>query len=228
MRLFISILLGMICLSAVADGIQSDAANQELKIVDIRYEYQVFTTEDGKKDCTGVLEVDIKLPPDVTRVLCYRSRPHLTDYSSVRLLLCILSDYPTDEWVDKPVMTISKPDMTWGSCFRFAAIFQDHTRIYSDTIDINNYILKEDLDMIMGRSGIGDITTAPIDVFYENKSLVVDSKENVYVNILDISGKTIYSGQACGRLDIPIPSPQLLIVRCQTNNSTITKKILCK
>ncbi len=218
----------MICLSAVADDIQNDAANQGLQIVDVRYEYQVFTTKDGKKDCNGVLEFDIKLPPDAKRVLGYRSRPHLTDYSSERLLFGILSDYPLDEWVGKPVMTITRPDMTWGSCFRFAAIFQDNTRIYSDTIDINDYILKEDLDMIMGQSGNVDITTAPIYVSYENKCIVIDSKEDVYINVVDVSGKTIYSGKACGRLDIPIPFPQLLIVQCQTNNSTITKKILCK
>jgi len=154
-----------------------------------------------------------------------RTRQHLIEYPTRWVFA--KSVFFKEDIGNGTEYTITKPDMSWGTFFRAAAIDEENNWLFSDIIDINSFIASDDLDKILEYANVEDISNNPVSININNRTLIIDSEENIILNVYNINGTPIFSGQIYGHMEIPI-NPPLIFIRLQNNNHVTTKKIIVK
>ena len=108
-------------LSAEANQSAIPSSESEVSIDNVTYEYKVFNEADNRIDCTGTINFTINIPTGCQRLLLVRTREHTVD--SDRLSFSIKTQLPIVD--DSSAMSVSLPDMSWGTYFRIFAYFEN-------------------------------------------------------------------------------------------------------
>lgn len=213
-------------LSAEANQSEIQSSESEVSIDNVTYEYKVFNEADNRIDCTGTINFTINIPTGCQRLLLVRTREHTVD--SDRLSFSIKTQLPIVD--DSSAMSVSLPDMSWGTYFRIFAYFENDRYIYSPTYCTNSYIEENDLKIILGQASIDNTIAEPIDISIDNGCLYIGITEPVELTISNLNGYIIFNGTISQSTSIPIKMEfhQMLIIRCKNNKSTIIRKFIVK
>lgn len=211
-----------LCFNSYANDGNNDA---DLRIENISYNYQMDYSDPNKIDCIGTLELDVIVPDGTELVLIERSRQHLADASQIRAVAKVTFEIEDG----KNMIHITRPDIRWGTYFRAGVIFKDRNKknLYSSFLSVNSYMKKSDLENILNQSSVNDPITDIVKITAVDGSLVIDSPEEIMLNVSDLNGISIYSGLSYPNMTIPVNS-SLVIVRYVINDKSVTKKILIK
>lgn len=211
-----------VCFNSYADDSNNNA---DLRIENISYNYQMDYSNPNKIDCIGTLELDVIVPDGVSYVYLERTVPHVTDPSKIRVNIKAWFYPPKEE----RILHITRQNIRWGTYFRARVTFEDIDKkeILTPFIGINSYIDTEDLDKILKQSSVNDPIIDPVKITAVDGSLVIDSPEEIMLNVSDLNGISIYSGLSYPNMTIPVNS-SLVIVRYVINDKSVTKKILIK
>ena len=165
----------------------------------------------------------MSLPGNTSRLIFEKSRPHLLSLESERLPFQAKSEFPISS-------NLIIPNIPWGTYFRIRAILADGTDVYSPIYSTNDYMNKDDLEILINSASVKDIHSDDISLHINNKRLYITADKVVYLFIYDLYGNQIFSGNINNAAEIPlddVPSP-FIIVKYSNSNITKTQKLLVK
>lgn len=213
-------------LSAEANQSKIQSYESEVSIDNVTYEYKVFNETDNRINCTGTINFTINIPTGCQRLLLVRTRGHTVD--SDRLSFSIKTQLPIVD--DSSTMSVSLPDMSWGTYFRIFAYFENDRYIYSPTYCTNSYIEENDLKIILGQASVYSPAAEEVNFSVSNKNLSVDTSSTIDVTIVDLNGNLLYTGIVSQPTEISLEraTSSVIIVRYCVNCTAITKKFIIK
>lgn len=194
-------------------------------IQDISYSYEVVQ-DNHKLNCIGTLNVSLNLAPDVSYMVFERTSRFAKFDNPEDVRFSLKSVWPNT------TTNIIIPDFYWDTYFRIWFRLEDDTDIYSPTYSINDFIDTSDLELLQSQ---GSASIENIDADDENvrlsivdKNLEISSTEPIYLNVLDLYGRSIFNRDMVTAEIIPLNnvSSPFIIVRYKTSRNIITKKIL--
>lgn len=224
-NILLSILLMILSFNANAEdfGATVPMTYDEPLIQDVIYTYQLTSNHKNEYDCIGILNLSISLPSNVATLIFERTLPHILNPDFNNLHFLIKSEY------SNTTSNLTIPDIYWGTCFRICTIDTNGNRTYSSIYSINEYIEQNDLNLLLKRSSINSIEDNQVSLYIKNKTLFVETTENVHLSIFGLDGHHIFTGDVYQAMEIPlynINSP-FIIATYKTSHITATKKIYC-
>lgn len=219
-------LLMIVAFSVNVKAKKMDVPQFEIKemplIKDVTYSYELFSDSQMKLDCVGTLSLSLSLPSDVSisHLIFERTKPKMIDPDLSRLFFSVKSEYPAT------AATITETEFYWGTYFRIRAILSDGNDIYSPVYSVNDYIDQKDLESILNQSSVKDIDTDNISLYIEGKNLCITTSEPLTLDIFDLQGNHIYSGniQTSAIISLDQVNAPFIIARYKTSNAIKTKK----
>lgn len=193
-------------------------------IEEISYNYELIQDKKGKFDCTGSLDLRVKVDKAVDYLIFCRTRHHLFELPQRWVTSNTFIDVDSE---DNPTILISK-ETSWGIYFEIRACLSTGGWEYSPKYCINDYIQPEDWAKIQESAGIDDVVDeTPIAVSFSNGLLSVDTNENLFLSVYDLTCRIVFSGNLSQPMNIPI-SANLIIVKYTTKDQTVTQKFIAK
>lgn len=173
----------------------------EVIVLSVTYDYELFYTPNGRLDCQGTLILDVQHPANTKRIIVEKTKPRLWDAD--RQLFTLRSLYDTDLTSTRTLITMRNPAI-WGCRFKVRAQIDSETNYYSDVYDINDYISPEDLALLL------DSQTASIDSPQNSKPeltfadgiLRVKNVEIATLSIFDLQGRCLLTREINGDASI--------------------------
>lgn len=198
---------------------------QEMPLIEnVTYSYELFPDFQMTLDCIGTLSFTLSLPSDVSvsNLIFEKTKSKIIDPDLSDLRFLVKSEYPVT------TASITKTDIYWGTYFRVRAILSDGNDICPPVYSVNDYIDHKDLESILSQSSVKDIDTDNMSLYIEDKNLCITTSEPLTLDIFDLQGNHIYSGniQTSAIISLDQVNAPFIIARYKTSNTIKTKKIL--
>lgn len=207
----------------------SQSVENEVIVLSVTYDYELFYDPGGDLDCKGTLILDVQHPANTKKIIVEKTKPHLKDTD--RQHFSARSLYDTDLTSTRTLITMRNPAI-WGCRFKVRAQIDSETNYYSDVYDINDYISPEDLALLL------DSQTASIDSPQNSKPeltfadgiLRVKNVEIATLSIFDLQGRCLLTREINGDASIRLNDfdANLFVVKLQMPDNIIVSKLLRK
>ena len=225
MKRLVLIFIVSIAFCCWARGGEADTPINEEIFADIKYTYHLGPSKYGDFDCVGELEIWVNMPTDAVRIVFRKSSP-------------------IDRWKDRQPHLLSiidlgfatyiyDPEVYWDTYFAADVSYDEygHIKEFTPVYSVNSYIADEDLALLEEQhSTVEEVTGNIVNLRIDNRNLHIETTDAIHLSVVDITGKTIYSGIVNQNSTILLDkvSVPFVIVQYTQNNVTTTKKLLVK
>lgn len=220
LKYYLILFISLVSYEGRAVDFDSDIYNVDSFIEDINYTYQLYTNKKGKTDCSGELNITVKIPQDAEALLYERTIRHSHNPHS----FLTKNLYKLD---NESIFYVSSPNVYWNIYFRLAIYYKDGHREFSPTYSVRDYIRQEDLQLLEEQTGIDNAQYDSVGLEVQNGSLYINTSYNITLSVVDILGRELFSGQISEPTTIPLTgaASSIVIVRYTDSNTTTTKKL---
>lgn len=201
----------------------------EVIVLSVTYDYELFYTPNGRLDCQGTLILDVQHPANTKRIIVEKTKPRLWDAD--RQLFTLRSLYDTDLTSTRTLITMRNPAI-WGCRFKVRAQIDSETNYYSDVYDINDYISPEDLALLLDSQtdSIDSPQNSKPELTFADGILRVKNVEIATLSIFDLQGRCLLTREINGDASIRLNDfdANLFVVKLQMPDNIIVSKLLRK
>lgn len=203
-----------------AIDLDADIYEGDSFVTDINYTYQLYTNEKGKTDCSGELNISVKIPQDAEALLYERTIRH--SHNPHAFLTKNLYKLDNDS-----MFYVSSPNVYWNIYFRLAIYYKDGHREFSPTYSVRDYIRQEDLQLLEEQTAIDNAQSDSVGLEIQNGALYINTSYDISLSVVDILGRELFYGQISEPTTIPLTgaASSIVIVRYTDSNTTTTKKL---
>lgn len=208
---------------ASESGMSSPTPVVDSLVHNISYDYQLFENS-GKLNCSGTLKFSISIPANAHHIVLARSdrRNPYTINGVVNL--------NHKESIPLSVTEVSKNVIYWNTHFRLFVFLNNSSWISSPLYTISDYVNKNDLELLNQQSSVKNVDIKNMRLYAENKTLYVETHENIVLSVYDLFGNCLFSGDINGTHSVSLKnlSTPFIIVRYSNSVSTTTQKIFVR
>lgn len=212
---------------AISSSYEAASSNEnEVIFSSIEYDYHIdYDNTTNTRICCGDVHIKLTVPFSTKRIMTERTAPQqsipTSDPHFVIKSLIDITDSDGEQY-------ISLHDVYWNTYIRIAAIDSDDNRIYSQIINLNDYISESDYKYLLGsQASIGQTSFPTSKIYLEHGNLIIEPENQLELWIYNINGNYISHTTLFEKTVLPIIdiNAKYIILKVMEDGKSYTIKL---